>query len=108
MGSLVLGRSPGEGEVYPLQYSGLEKSKDCTVHWVAKSWTRLSDFHFHFQTVKESTCDARDPGSAPGSGRFPGEGSGNSLQYSCLEKSHGQKSLTGYSPWVHSRIGLSD
>ena len=40
-----LGRSPGEGHGYPLQYSGLENSKD-TVHGVAKSRTRLSDFHF--------------------------------------------------------------
>ena len=37
-----LGRSPGEGKGYPLQYSGLEN----TVHGVAKSWTQLSDFHF--------------------------------------------------------------
>ena len=42
-----LGRSPGQG--YPLQYSGLENSVDCIVHGVAKSRTRLSDFHFHFQ-----------------------------------------------------------
>ena len=41
-----LGRSPGEGNGYPLQYSGLENSMDCIVHGVAKSWTRLSDFHF--------------------------------------------------------------
>ena len=43
-----LGRSPGEGKGYPLQYSGLENSTDCIVHGVAKSQTRLSDFHFHF------------------------------------------------------------
>ena len=36
---------------------------------------------------KESTCNAWDPGSIPGSGRFPGEGYGNPLQYSCLENS---------------------
>ena len=41
-----LGRSPGEGKGYPLQYSGLENSMDCIVHGVAKSWTELSDFHF--------------------------------------------------------------
>ena len=46
-----LGRSPGEGSGYPLQYSDLENSMDkgdwqATVHGVAKSWTRLSDFHF--------------------------------------------------------------
>ena len=40
-----LGRSPGEGKSYPLQYSGLENSMDCIVHGVAKSPTRLSDFH---------------------------------------------------------------
>ena len=42
------GRSPGEGNCYPLQYSCLESSKDrgtwwATVHWVAKSRPRLSD-----------------------------------------------------------------
>ena len=31
-----LGRSPGEGKGYPLQYSGLEKSMDCIVHGVAE------------------------------------------------------------------------
>ena len=42
-----LGRSPGEGNGYPLQYSGLENSMDCIVHGIAKSWAQLSDFHFH-------------------------------------------------------------
>ena len=37
---------PGEGKGYLLQYSGLENSMDCIVHRVAKSRTRLSDFHF--------------------------------------------------------------
>ena len=41
-----LGRSPGEGKGYPLQYSGLENSKDYTVHGVAKSRTQPSNFHF--------------------------------------------------------------
>ena len=36
---------------------------------------------------KASACSARDPGSIPGSGRSPGEGNGNPLQYSCLENS---------------------
>ena len=34
---------------------------------------------------KASACSAGDPGSIPGSGRSPGEGNGNPLQYSCLE-----------------------
>ena len=41
-----LGRSPGEGNGYTLQYSGLENSMNCIVHEVAKSATRPSDFHF--------------------------------------------------------------
>ena len=46
LGSIpVLGRSPGEGNSYPLQYSGVENSIECIVHCVAKSRTRLSDFH---------------------------------------------------------------
>ena len=35
--------------------------------------------------VKASAWNAGDPGSIPGSGRSPGEGNGNPLQYSCLE-----------------------
>ena len=42
-----LGRSLGEGKGYPVQYSGLENSINCIVHGIAKSWTRLSDFHTH-------------------------------------------------------------
>ena len=34
---------------------------------------------------EESTCNVRDLGSIPGSGRFPGEGNGSPLQYSYLE-----------------------
>ena len=41
-----LGRSLGEGNGYPLQYSGLENSMDCIIHGVAKSQTQLSFFHF--------------------------------------------------------------
>ena len=53
---------------------------------------------------KESACNAGDPGSIPGWGRSPGEGNGNPLQYSCLGKSHGQRSLTGYSPWGRKEL----
>ena len=48
---------------------------------------------------KESACNAGDPGSIPRWGRCPGEGHGNTLQYSCLENPQGQRSLVGYSPW---------
>ena len=46
-----LGRFPGEGKGYPLQYSGLENSRDYTVHEVAKSRTWLSDIHIHVYTM---------------------------------------------------------
>jgi len=43
-----LGRSPGEGKGYLFQYAGLENSMDCIALGVSKSWTQLSDFHFHY------------------------------------------------------------
>ena len=51
-----LGRSPGEGNSYPLQCSCLENSMDrgawqTTVHGVAKSWTQVNDQHFHFHIL---------------------------------------------------------
>ena len=55
LGSIpVLGRSPGEENDNPLQYSCLENSMDrgacpATVHGVSKSQTRLREFHFRFQ-----------------------------------------------------------
>ena len=68
-----------------------------TVPGVAKSWTRLSNFTFIFTLCggasgKESTSQcrkgvARDMGLIPGSGRSPGRGNRNLLQYSCLENS---------------------
>ena len=45
-----LGRSPGEGKGYPLQYASLENSMNCIVPGVTKSQTRLS--HFHFQSYE--------------------------------------------------------
>ena len=66
---------------------------DCIAHGVAKSWTRLSDFHFHLAGFpsglvgKESACSAGDLVSIPGLGRSPGERQGYPLQYSGLENS---------------------
>ena len=49
-----LGRSPGEGNGYPLHYSYLENPMDrgawwATVHVVSKNWTQLSDFHSNLE-----------------------------------------------------------
>ena len=46
----------------------------CQQIWKTQQWPN-----------KESTCNAGDLGLIPGSGRFPGEGNDNPLQYSCLE-----------------------
>ena len=46
-----LGRYPGEGLGYPLQYSDLENSMDYTVHGVENSWTQLSNFHFFYYVL---------------------------------------------------------
>ena len=51
-----------------------------------------------FREAVESACNAGNPSSIPGSGRSPGGGHGNPLQYSCLENPHGQRNLVGYSP----------
>ena len=58
-----LGRSPGEGKGYPLQYSGLESSMNCTVHGVAKSQTRLSDFPslYSLGVPRKGNSCSRDP-----------------------------------------------
>ena len=54
--------------------------------------------------------DARDVCSIPGSGRPPGEGNGNPLQYSCLGDPVNRGAWLGYSPWGHkkSQKQLSD
>ena len=57
---------------------------------------------------KASAYNEGDPGSSPGSGRSPGEGNGNPLQYSCLEKSYGQRSLVSYSPWGHKELDTTE
>ena len=51
------------------------------------------------KSLPATAGDTGDMGLIPGLRRSRGEGNGN--QYSCLEKSHGLRSLAGYSPWGH-------
>ena len=51
---------------------------------------------------KESACNGGDQGPSPGSGRSPGEGNGNPLQYSCLENS------TGRGAWWATVCGIAE
>ena len=79
-----------------------------TVHEVAKSWTGLTTEHSTHvlgwgfpggSVVKNPPTNAGDTGdvdSIPGLGRSPGEGNGNPVLLP--ERSHGQRSLVGYSP----------
>ena len=47
-------------------------------------------------------------GLIPELGRSPEGGHGNPLQYSCLEKLHGQRSLAGYCPWGRKGLDLTE
>ena len=61
--------------------------------------------------VKNPPANARDirgTGSIPGWARSPERGHGNPLQYPCLENSHGQRSLAGYSPYGRRESDTTD
>ena len=60
--------------------------------------------------VKALSANAGNMGLIPGSGRSPGEGNGNPLQYSCLENPMDRGVLGGCSPWgsLKSQTRLSD
>ena len=74
--------------------------KSLLQHHNWKAWILQCSAFFPCSSVgKESAYSARDFGSIPGSGRSPGEGNDNPLQYSCLENPHEQRSLADYSPW---------
>ena len=107
----------GEGNGNPLQCSCLENPRDGGAWWAAvygfaQSRTRLKRLSSSSSkrktgfpgdsAVKNPPANAVDVGSIPGSGRSPGEGNSNPLQYSGIPvflpgKSHGQRSLAGYS-----------
>ena len=75
-----------------------------------KGWVDLCEGFPGGSDVKEPVYNAEDSSSIHGLGRSPGEGNGNPLQYSCLEKlSAKNRSLTGYNPWGRkSQKRLSD
>ena len=53
--------------------------------WTSQQFSIQPMDFFGGSDGKETACNAGDTGSIPGSGRSPGEGNGNQLQYSCLE-----------------------
>ena len=57
---------------------------------------------------KESACqDTGETDLTPGSGRSPGGGNGNPLQYPCLENPLDRGALEGYSPWGHKESDMT-
>ena len=57
---------------------------------------------------KASAYNVGDLGSIPGSGRSPGEGNGNPLQYPCLENPMDGGTWLGYSPWGHKESDTTE
>ena len=77
---------------------------------VGRDWSNLAHAHTSVKGASQAVLlvvknpsanagDIRGMGSVPASGRSPGRGHSNPLQYSCLENPHGQRSLVGCSPW---------
>ena len=58
------------------------------------------------ESLPANAGDLRDVGSIPRSGRSPGGGKGNPLQYS--GEFHGQRSLVGYNPWGHKELDTTE
>ena len=84
-----------------------EKFKCSQLFYLTGDWDLMHNMSFSpwasqvalvVKNPPDSAGDTRDMASIPESGRFPGEGNGNPLQYSCLENPHGQRSLAGCSP----------
>ena len=79
-------------------------------HWTTMEVPDLLIFFMGFTSflggsvLKNLPANSGNTGLIPGLGRSSGEGNGNLLQCSCWEKSHGQRSLVGYSPWGLERI----
>ena len=101
----------GEGNGNPLQCSCLENPRDGEAWWaavygVAQSRTRLKWLRSSSSkpykglpsVVKNPPANAGYTGSIPGSGRAPGEGNGNPLQYSCLRTSMNRGAWWANSP----------
>ena len=125
-----LGGSPGEKNCNPLQYSGPENFMDCVVYGVAKSWTRLSDFHSlrlktksnkMTETTKqlqkdgsdgqESACQwrrCRRCGFSPWVGKIPWRRAWQPTPVFLPGEYYRQRSLAGYNPQDHKESDMTE
>ena len=76
--------------------------------WCPRTWGRASQVALVVKNPPANAGDVRPVGSTPGSGRSPGGGHGNPLQYCRLENPHRQRSLAGYSPWGHKELETTE
>ena len=124
--SLTKTKKWGRIKSHELREKEHSKTKKETLHLSAKFWDGINK-DSHKQSVlvgctkwvwifpggsdhKASAYNAYhvgDWGSIPGSGRSPGEGNGNPLQYSCLENPM-DGNLVGYSPWGHKESDTTE
>ena len=89
---------------YPLSLKILNNTGKCSRYKVKDRGFLVGSAVNNPLPMKET----RNVGSIPGLGRSTGEGDDNPFQYSCLEKSHGQRSLmgAGYSPCGCRELGM--
>ena len=83
-----------------------------TTEWITFStllWTNNAFKGFpDGAVVKNLPANAGDAGSIPGSGRSPGKGDGNPLQYSCLENPMDRGTLSSYSLKGHKESDMTE
>ena len=104
LGSITgLGRFPGEGKDYSLRYFDLENSMHYIVHGVAKSWRRLSDFHFHFHVYLINTLLLMQHGMIYIRKKHPGDFLGGPV----AENPQSQCRRPRFDPWFQGTINRS-
>ena len=105
---MLWGRELAQGKGPEASVIGIERLPDHLVHSLVVRRGHTGIGLPGWLSGKESACQAGDTGSIPGSGRSPGGGNGNPLQYSGLKNPHGQRSLVGYRPWDHKELDTTE
>ena len=106
--------NPRDGGAWQAAFYGVTQSR-IWLKWLSSSSSSIAQGFPSGSDGEESACGAGDPSSIPGSGRPPGEGNGNPLQYSCLAEEPGGLQSTGlqradmterlhfhYRPWIQT------